>query len=408
MPRCPGTSMRWSTPRGTSPDASTSSASASGLGERPGTNDVEAALLSPTLGSCATAIPKIEDWAAGDGLTRSYDYWRYWNGVSTIYRPSLLALGVAGVRVAVGVVVALLVFAAYRSTRSFAGPAGGVAFVTPIVATTDLVDLPAATYQGLGVAAALGSYVAMLRLAGVDRSLWGIATSAFVLGAAYLFFVDLTNPASAWTSVTFAAGLAAVASDRLAAVAGRMLASAVGWIAGFAWMWFGKWLLTGFVLGFGSVRTQITDQIEFRIEGDTVGFTNRPVDVWQRVWNEWYAQPLTPTLLLVAGVAIVLVSLWRRDGREIWERRVLLCLAAGLPVVWYTMMRNHTFLHAWFVYRDLAFAAGVLGCALIGRFVVATTVEECGNASTKPDRASSRPVVYGTEHQRREVVQHDE
>jgi hypothetical protein len=51
-----------------------------GLGALPGTGTFESAVRSPTLGSCETAVPKLLGWASGEGLTRSYDYFRYWNG----------------------------------------------------------------------------------------------------------------------------------------------------------------------------------------------------------------------------------------------------------------------------------------------------------------------------------------
>ena len=63
-----------------------------------GTNPLESAIRSPTLGNCESTTERIDTYLAGDGLERSYDYYRYWHGYAVISRPLLAVVGLAGLR----------------------------------------------------------------------------------------------------------------------------------------------------------------------------------------------------------------------------------------------------------------------------------------------------------------------
>ena len=67
-----------------------------GLGSPPGTNTIESAISSPTLGKCSEAVPRLQSYLDGDGLEQSYPYYRYWHGYSVVLRPLLSVVGTAG------------------------------------------------------------------------------------------------------------------------------------------------------------------------------------------------------------------------------------------------------------------------------------------------------------------------
>ncbi len=70
-----------------------------GLGSPPGTNTIESAISSPTLGKCSEAVPRLQSYLDGDGLEQSYPYYRYWHGYSVVLRPLLAVVGLQGTRV---------------------------------------------------------------------------------------------------------------------------------------------------------------------------------------------------------------------------------------------------------------------------------------------------------------------
>ena len=103
-----------------------------GLGDEPGTGTVASAIRTPTLGPCDQAVPKIVGWAEGDGLVRSYDYFRYWHGHAVVLRPLIALFGVAGTRlVAVTGLIAAVMFLG-RRVRHRVGLAGAIAILAPV------------------------------------------------------------------------------------------------------------------------------------------------------------------------------------------------------------------------------------------------------------------------------------
>lgn len=341
-----------------------------GLGAPPGTNTFESAVRSPTLGACPTAVPRIVGWAEGEGLIRSYDYYRYWNGSSVVFRPSIALFGLDGTRMIAAIsLAASTVFAAREVARRVGWPAAAVLFA-PVVAATDFVDLPGALLHALGMVAILLGVGLMLRFLGPGSSPTTIAWASFGAGAAFLFLADLTNPSAGWALTASSASLpAAGGAAAWRPVVLRTAAAAGGWIAGFAWMWFGKWVVAAMVIGYDEVRSNVRGQVELRLAGEESGVSTAMFEGLRRAWREWWAQPLTG-LVVVGGVALVgVIAVRRGDLRRTWRLRLAMCLPALLPVLWFSLMRNHTYLHAWFVYRSLAVAFGIVLMAVAARLL---------------------------------------
>jgi hypothetical protein len=338
-----------------------------GLGAPPGMGVLESAVRSPTLGACPTAIPRIIGWAEGDGLARSYDYYRYWNGSSVVFRPSIALLGVDGTRLvaALSLTASAAWFGVQLARR--AGAAAAVVMLAPLIATTDFIDLPGALLHALGMVVILLTGALLLRFLTPTAPVATVAMASFAAGAAFLFLADLTNPDAAWTLTIAVVALIALQLGSTRAMLVRMLAAAGAWIAGFAWMWAGKWLVAGVVIGFDEVRSAVTNQVELRLGGEQSGATGDPLDNLRRTWHEWWSQPLTGLVVLGCIVAVMVVALRRRDLGSTWRRRGALCLPALIPLLWYSVLRNHTYLHAWFVYRSLAVSFGVVLLAFAAR-----------------------------------------
>jgi hypothetical protein len=338
-----------------------------GLGAPAGMNDLESAIWSPTLGSCETAVPKIRGWADGDGLVRSYYYFRYWHGSAVVLRPSVAVLGVSGTRlVAAGVLAGAAIALALGLARRV-GRSSAALFMAPLLLTTDYIDLPGALVHAIGMIVTVGGAAAILRYLRSDSSAGTYALVAFVLGGAFNFFADLTNPDAAWALVVAVSAIVAVGAGPIGSAVRRTSAAAAGWIIGFGWMWLSKWVVASFVVGYSTVRDVVRFQAEERLAGDTAGMGDSRLAGLHRAWDEWMNEPLIPVLvplLLVAATAVV----WRqRDLARTWQRRIVLGAPAVIPFVWHLVMRQHTFVHGWFTYRSVAVAFGIVLLAATAR-----------------------------------------
>ncbi len=369
-----------------------------GLGDPPGTGPIESAVRSPTLGFCPTAVGSIVGWAEGEGLTSAYDYFRYWNGSAAVFRPSIALLGVDGTRMLAAMsLVAALGWLLWELRRRV-GRLATALFAVPLVASTDFIDLPGALVQAVGMVVLLSSAAALLRWLPRDVGPGSVALATFAAGAVFLFFGDLTNPDAAWTLAVVSAGLVAAGTGPWPRVARTTVAAAAGWIAGFAWMWFTKWVISAVVIGYDTVRTVITFQVEARLDGEQPGFDGSPIEGIRRSWTEWWAQPVT-TLVVVGCVAVavgVVVARTRRGEPGRWSTRAVLAAPVVIPIVWHAVLRSHTYIHAFFAYRSFAVAFGVLLLAVTARFAgaaAATRREPVDSAADAAVDAAGRDEV---------------
>ena len=81
-----------------------------------------------------------------------------------------------------------------------------------------------------------------------------------MLGGAFNFFADLTNPDAAWALVVAVSAIVAAGAGPVGSMARRTTAAAAGWIIGFAWMWLSKWVVASFVVGYSTVRDVVRSQ----------------------------------------------------------------------------------------------------------------------------------------------------
>lgn len=362
-----------------------------GLGAPVGMSLFESAVRSPTLGRCEWTVPKIRDWAEGARLERSFDYYRYWNGSSVLLRPSVAAVGVAGTRLiaAMALVATMLAFAVMLGRR--VGRGAAVMALAPLLLTTDYIDLPGALLHAVGMIVAFGVAAAMLRWLRPDSSIETYAAVAFTGGAASLFFADLTNPDATWALIVVSATVVAVGAVHVTDAARRTIATAGAWILGFAWMWASKWLIASLVLGFSTVRQEVSDKTEERLNGDVQGVGDSRLAGLHRAWHKWWDQPtiFIVVLLLVTVAALVV---WRRgDLASTWRRRLLIATPAVIPFCWHIVMRQHTVIHYWFTYRSFPVALGIVLLALTARLEPSPVDLDAPDASrtTPPERVEA-------------------
>ncbi len=338
-----------------------------GLGAPDGMSTFESAVRSPSLGRCEWAVPMILAWAQGEPLERSYDYYRYWNGSAVVLRPSVAIFGVAGSRLLAAMALGAVTIAFAVALGRRVGRGAALMALAPLLLTTDYIDLPGALVHAIGMIVAVAGAALMLRYLRPDSPVEAYAAAAFAAGAASLFFADLTNPDASWALVACSAAIVAVGAERSADALRRSAASAIGWIVGFGWMWASKWLIAAFVIGFDTVREEISNKTEERLNGEVSGLGNSRLAGLSRAWNEWWNEPLIVVVVVVL-LAITATTVMRRgDIASTWQRRLLIAAPAVIPFGWHVVMRQHTLVHSWFTYRSFAVAFGIVLLALTAR-----------------------------------------
>jgi hypothetical protein len=336
-----------------------------GLVDRVETNPLSAAIRSPTLGKCSVAAPAIERYLAGDGLSGSYDYYRYWHGYAVPVRPAVAVVGLGGARVLAAAALVVAIAGLVRSLARRHGALVPALLIGPWLTTTDFVDLPGSLPHAYGVVAIIASTWLIHEVVARRPSIARVAVVSAVAGASVVYFDILTTAPAGWSLAGFVAMAGAVSVAARAGLARVGAVAAISWIVGYGWMWVSKWLLAALVFGVDDVRRNITFQVENRLDGASPDRRSGILASTRVNLDMWRSQPLA-TLLLVVVVATVVLVVWRRRGiGHRWPDRMILMFPALLVVLWYELLRNHSQVHAWFTYRSVAVAIGIIAAALV-------------------------------------------
>lgn len=138
------------------------------------------------------------------------------------------------------------------------------------------------------------------------------------------------------------------------------------WLLGYAGTWVLKWTIASIVTG-QNAYSMAFDKIAERTGGDVGGAYSSITSIRKNM-----STLLNFPTATIFGILVViyLALLWRRKI-QIKKPNIssyIFAIIAAFPFVWYAVLANHSDIHAWFTYRELAIA--VFAVAL---FVISIT-----------------------------------
>ncbi|PPK97364.1 hypothetical protein CLV92_104185 [Kineococcus xinjiangensis] len=354
----------------------------------------------PRLSSCEDGAGEIRHLAAGGTLLTPATYFRYWNGYSVLTRPALAALGVPGVRLVTAGLLAAATVAAFAAVARRAGRGPALALLVPLAAATNAAAMPSTAFSHGIALAAVAAGVALTAVA-ARRGWRGAAVGTGASGALFCYVDLLTVPPMAWALCAAVAGAVAFTARPLWWPTARVvLAAGIAWPAAFALTWISRWVVAALVHG-PEVFSRVAEVGRFRVNGDNGAMVSQALGAGLRAnWQHWLDTTATarPLLVVAAVVALaaVAVAVARRGPAALATAAVLAAPALVVPV-WYEVMSNHSQIHAFFTYRSLAAAVGVvvMACLVVARRSEATALPAQGDghaAGWRPWRTPPRAV----------------
>ena len=137
----------------------------------------------------------------------------------------------------------------------------------------------------------------------------------------------------------------------------KIFAYGTGWVIGYGGMWSGKWAIGSILTGRNlfsdavlSIRIRTHGQGEFNGE---MSYKN----TIQTIWNSIDDLPMFILLILIIGfiVTCFISGRYRFSLGTIELKRCLCFSVVGLfPFVWFFVVMNHSVIHPWMSYRELA------------------------------------------------------
>ena len=264
-------------------------------------------------------------------------YARYWHGYLVTLLPSLVMMDIYRIRVMNSVLFSLLlIFICYLTYKKLDINTAGFFLLTILVS----MFFPIVPYSLQFSTVFYISFVAIIILLILDKR-WNNRKNAMLL-----FFIvgGITSYADLLTAPIITVGLPLIFYCLLrksqVSLYKDILFLAFMWLLGYGSVWGTKWLLAYYITGYDIVKNAV-DQSKFRL-GNDIGIFQILVTIVLS----------TPTI--IQWLMLVIMGFWfgATKDQEAIKKNVWLLLTALFPILWMCVLKNHTSIHFWFVWRS--------------------------------------------------------
>ncbi|MHA7305449.1 hypothetical protein ACX80E_09425 [Arthrobacter sp. TMN-49] len=335
-----------------------------------GKNAFDRAVVMPRISNCAVGEKQIQALASGKELDPATvgEYYRYWAGYTVISRPVIATMGLPGMRMVAGGMLALGALLAVWALGRQSSRWAAAAMVAPLFLASNLLSTPSTSFsQAMSVSIIFLGIAITAWSAGksLKHAVFGVGLSA----ALFCYADLLTTPAIPWAfSTAIVAWVTFRKTRRLKATLGAGLLTAAIWLIAFAGTWASRWALAALFVGIRTTYKNIKTTMDFRTVGEYKNVDKSLGAPTAVNWNYWIGHVPTSVIVLVVCAAIIVVALaftWRRNGLRTVAAWPVLAASALVIVLWYEALNNHSQIHAFFTYRGFPAMLGILTFAAL-------------------------------------------
>lgn len=338
-----------------------------GEGDEPAA--VRAMRVSRASGAADAPMESLATYLESRGTEGEHtDYARYWHGYLVLLKPLLCFLDYVQIRILNGILLIgmlswiVLEFLKKKMWRGAAAYLLSVCSVFPMAIPFSL-QFSTIFY--------IGNIALLLVLKG--NSIWKEKDR-------YLLFFEIVGMCTSYldflTYPLFTFGMPMVMcltlnkeyslKDKLC----FFLKNGIAWGIGYTFMWAGKWLVGSLITG-ENLLTSVLGIASLRMSGQAF---NESLNRIMAILRNGYIYFNLAGVILAAVVLVwIFVSVWKkRDALNVAEL-LPLGMAACMPVLWYFVMANHSYIHYWYTFRSLA--VSVFALAMIPECMERKTTE---------------------------------
>lgn len=284
-----------------------------------------------------------------NGDVQENDYSRYWNGYLIFLKPLLLVLNIKGIRilniVLQSMLVAMVCFFLFKKAKQV---------IVPYLLSVFLIN-PMAVSQSMQFSSVfyIFNITMLLILLFYEKLKQKNYLGYFFLGVGIVtsFFDFLTYPVA-----TLVMPLVLVMwfddADNIKDKFLTAFKTGVFWAVGYFGFWIAKWCIGSMITG-ENLITGALEQAKYRTTGDVSYEANKLLVRLPFILN---TNPfinlrniIAVAVCLVFFVAMIVVL--RKQYKFSWVAFFGFIVIALLPVLWYLVLSNHSFVHYWFTFR---------------------------------------------------------
>ena len=300
-------------------------------------------------------------------------YARYWHGYNVLLKPALLVMNLENVRILSFFVQLSLLMVLFVKLYEKLGIQGFVPMLFAMFVLNPLSNALCLQYFSVFVLT-IGASLFILM-----RKKFDTACLFLIVGMCTSYFDLLTFPV---VSLGLPLGLLYLLKSREEAVSVKdavclFLIACSAWGLGYAGMWFGKWLLAS-LLTDENVIMNALGQALFRVNGVVPWKPDQPVTFLSALQGNLHILDFMAMYCVMGLLALFILAGAVKNrsalGGQLHQHAGAIAglfLTSLLTFVWYAVLKNHSFIHTFFTFRDLAVPVFALSaCAMLVCFPV--------------------------------------
>lgn len=292
----------------------------------------------------------------GDKIEDSYEYARYWHGYLVILRPLLALFDYHAIRIVLAIItlicVAVLLFLLYKKVNI----AISIIFAIGLFSISIWVVTQSINEILIFLVAFISTIILLLKYKKMKR----IGIFFFVVGSISSFIDLLTAPLVTLgiNTIVYFLLLQQKQKPDIKVYFEKMFEIVASWGLGYGLTWAAKWIIIELCFENRPMISQVITQIAFRSE--------LPVNNGKAIISRWSIIKKNlnflskPTIIIVVSMIIILVVFLRIKNRKRTidiksnlKRCVPYLTTFFLPIAWFVAITQHSYVHAFFVYRIL-------------------------------------------------------
>lgn len=292
----------------------------------------------------------------GDNIQDSYEYARYWHGYLSILRPLLLLFNYSGIRIVLAIITLISIVALITLLCKKISITSGVIYGIGLLAISIFIVTKSINEILIFIVAFISSIILLLK----KNPEKNIGIFFFVVGSVSNFIDLLTAPLVTLgiTAITYFLLIQKNESKvNIKRYILDFLKICISWALGYGSTWLSKWVITEIFFG-RPIISQAIEQAVFRSNGPQINGMNifSLSNVFIRNM-EYLSSPVAITILIIAVIYIIVMMIINRNKKIDFKENLKKCLPYilifFLPVIWYMVLKQHSYTHVNFTYRIL-------------------------------------------------------
>lgn len=289
--------------------------------------------------------PTLELWkTVNQNDIKSYEYARYWHGYIVILRILLTFLNLTQIKILMTTILLLsfiiLSYLIYKRNS-----------ICAIIFVMVFLSMNILSWGGLvqGIFVLIIAMIFSILIATKKVSNSNLNISLFLIGILTAYLDFLTTPIITFLLPIVILNLFEDEEFDLKKLIVRFIKNGIAWFSGYSIFWMSKWIITDMFYKTDIFKLSI-NQINFRTSYSGQ-YNSLYLKLSSLFINLFYSTNWINIVIFGISLSCLLLNKSKIESKELKNKKIIYCICALIPIYWYLIVSQHSYLHYHFTYK---------------------------------------------------------